>query len=166
MFGNVRSVRNKFDELAANCRFNYEYRTVICLTGTWLDSSDADRLANVDGFNLIRGDRQGTNKHHGGGVCIYVNERWCNNATLKKLHCDDNIELLMISCRPYYMPREFNNIYITVVYIPPDGNFTRATEILTDCVTMMDDNCQDGVNIILGDFNGCDVSQQIPHYFQ
>ena len=38
VFGNVRSIRNKTDELTAHCKFNSEYRdtSLICLTETWL----------------------------------------------------------------------------------------------------------------------------------
>lgn len=168
VFGNVRSVRNKIDELAANCRFNSEYKnsSVIGLTETWLESKDSDGTVNIDGFSLIRGDREGTSKSHGGGVCFYVNDRWCKNITVKDVYCDDNIELLTISCRPYYLPREFNNVYMMIVYIPPNGNFTQASETLADHVHLIDDYCPNGISLILGDFNGCDISDQLPHYQQ
>ena len=119
MYGNVRSIRNKTDELAANCKFNREYRDIsmICITETWLETRDTDGTVNMDGFSLIRSDRTGTRKQHGGGVGIYINERWCKNVTIKQQYCDDNVEYLTISCRPFYMPREFNNIYVTVAYM-------------------------------------------------
>ena len=168
MLGNVRSVRNKVDELTASCKYNSEYRDscLICLTETWLEPHDPEGILNIDGYCLIRGDRQGTSKSHGGGLCIFVNERWCKNITIKDTHCDDNIELLTISCRPYYLPREFNNIYITVAYVPPSGNYAQASESLVECVNDMDNNCPNGINLLMGDFNGCDIGPQIPHYRQ
>ena len=38
MFGNVRSIRNKVDELSAKCKYLREYResAVIAITETWL----------------------------------------------------------------------------------------------------------------------------------
>jgi hypothetical protein len=114
----------------------------------------------------MRGDRHGTSKQHGGGLCIYVKELWCKSAFLKNSYCDDNVELLTISCRPFYMPREFNNIYVTVAYVPPSGNFTAATEVLVDSVNYMEENCPTGINILMGDFNGCDVADHIPNYHQ
>ena len=168
MMGNVRSIRNKIDELAAQCRFNQEYcdTSLICLTETWLESKDADGTVQLDNFNLIRGDRVSSTKSQGGGVGIYINNRWCKNVTLQHAYCDTNVELLTISCRPFYLPREFNNVYITVAYIPPDGDYKKATETLTNCVQNMDKKCNEGVNILVGDFNNCDISSHIPNYYQ
>ena len=168
IYGNVQSIRNKTDELAANCKYNREYKDIslICLTETWLEMKDPDSTVYIDGFNLIRGDRQGTRKQHGGGVGIYINERWCKNVTLKQQYCDDNVEYITISCRPFYLPREFCNVYVTVAYVPPSGDFTQASEILSNCVTFMDENCPKGVNLLLGDFNGCDIQDNIPNYKQ
>ena len=42
-------------------------------------------MMNIDGFKSLRGDRtESTGKERGGGVCAYVNEKWChqNNATV------------------------------------------------------------------------------------
>lgn len=39
-------------------------------------------------------------------VCVYINDRWCSNVTLRDSHCSENIELLSLSLRPYYLPRE------------------------------------------------------------
>ena len=167
-YGNVRSVRNKMDELAANCKYNQEYRDIslICLTETWLDCRDSDGSVNIDGFNLVRADRKGTRKQHGGGIGVYINEHWCKNVTIKKCYCDDNVEYLILSCRPFYMPREFNNIYVTVVYVPPSANANEAAEIISNCASYMDDNCPDGVNLLMGDFNRLDVNDHIPNYHQ
>ena len=77
MFGNVRSIRNKIDELVANTRFNYEYResSMICITESWLCENDVNM--DIDGYTLIRSDRtEASGKESGGGVCIFVNERW------------------------------------------------------------------------------------------
>ena len=61
MFGNVRSFRNKIDELPANCKYSQEYRksALIALTETWLQERDADETFNIDGFVLVRSDREG-----------------------------------------------------------------------------------------------------------
>ena len=55
MMGNVRSLRNKCDELSALSKFAFEYResSLICLTETWLNDRDTDRSVNLDGFTLI-----------------------------------------------------------------------------------------------------------------
>ena len=166
--GNVRSIRNKTDKLSLNCKFNSEYRDVslICLTETWLGSKDADGTVHLDNFSLIRGDRILGNKQQGGGVCVYVNQRWCKNVTVKCIFCDDNVEYLTIACRPFHLPREFNNVYVTVAYVPPSGDYRKAAETLIKCVQFMDDNCPNGVNFLMGDFNDCDITNWIPNYQQ
>lgn len=168
IFGNVRSLRNKSDELSACCKYQYEYRetSLICMTETWLSKQDADGTVDVDGFSLWRADREGTSKHHGGGVCAYVNERWCKNVTIKDSKCNENIELLTIACRPFYLPREFNIVYITVVYIPPSADKTAARETLLDSIHRSENAHPGSVRIILGDFNGCSIDKQVPNYKQ
>ena len=168
MYGNVRSIRNKVDEFAANCKFNRDYSdaSLICLTETWLEDKDVDGTVNIDNFNLIRSDRRSTTKKQGGGVCIYVNEKWCKNVTLKDSYCDENVEYMTISCRPFYLPREFSNVYVIIAYVPPSGNYNQAADTLTSCVQNMDNQCPNGVNILLGDFNGCNIDGLLPNYYQ
>ena len=166
IYGNVRSIRNKTDEFAANCKYNREFRdtSFICMTETWLESKDSDGTVLVDNFNLVRSDR--STGRQGGGVCIFINERWCKNVTVKDTYCDGNIEYLVVACRPFYLPREFGNVYITVAYVPPSGDYDQAVELLTNCVQNMDNKCPNGINILLGDFNGCQIADHIPNYYQ
>ena len=168
MCGNVRSIRNKSDELSINCKFNSEFRdsSLICLTETWLQSQDADGTVDLDNFSLIRGDRILGHKQQGGGVCIYVNQRWCKNVTVKQVHCDENVEYLTVACRPFFLPREFNNLYLTVAYVPPSGDYKKVAETLVNCVHFMDENCPNGIKLLLGDFNDCDIKRLIPSYQQ
>ena len=58
-----------------------------------------------------------TGKGEGGGVCSYVNERWCKIVIVREQLCTPNIELLSVSLRPLYLPREFPQLSVTVVYI-------------------------------------------------
>lgn len=131
MFGNVQSVRNKIDELAANCKYIRDFREsgFISLTETWLQEKDVDETVNIDGFSLVRGDRKSTVKQRGGGVAVYINERWCTQVNVKEHLCCDDLEYLVITCRPFYLPREFNNVIIITVYIPPHASATVASEM-------------------------------------
>ena len=67
-------------------------------------------------------DRDSTKvgKKVGGGVCLYVNERWCDSANVcaKKRVCTEDVELISVSLRPRYLPNEFGHIFVTVVYAP------------------------------------------------
>lgn len=46
---------------------------------------------------------------------------------LKLVQCSADIELLMVQCRPSYLPREFMAITITPVYIPTQGTLSSWT---------------------------------------
>ena len=61
-----------------------------------------------------------TGKKRGGGVCMYINEAWCprgNVTVIKHLNTCD-VDLLSLSLRPRYLPREFGQVFVTCVYIP------------------------------------------------
>lgn len=167
-FGNVRSIRNKIDELSGNCKYIHEYRdsALIALTETWLQDQDADSTVNVDGFKLIRSDRRDVDKERGGGVAVYVNERWCSQVIVKESHCVKDIEYLVVSCRPFYLPREFCKVDLFIVYIPPDADESAAAEILENCINKYENESPESVKIILGDFNHCDFQENVPTYVQ
>ena len=122
-------MHNKMDELEACVRFNSEYResAVIDLSETWLDENATDTEINLPGFICIRGDRtSASGKRHGGGVCLFINQRWCNNATASAQVCLPDIEFLTVSARPFYLPREFPKIYLCMVYCHPKANVDNA----------------------------------------
>ena len=59
IMGNVQSLENKLDELAACVKFQHEYRTcsIMSYTETWLSNDVRDSHVNVEGFSLFRSDR-------------------------------------------------------------------------------------------------------------
>lgn len=133
LLSNVRSLRNKIDELSALIKYDGDYRrtSLFCFTETWLSQETAD--FNIDGFTLIRFDRDTfkTQKTVGGGLCMAVNNRWATNFTLRETDCSKHYEIMAVSFRPHYLPREFTQITIILVYVPgPD--FTLAAESISD----------------------------------
>ena len=107
--GNCRSLRNKLDELKACVNYRYEYRDscMMCFSETWFSPRDSESSTAIEGFTCVRNDRTSdSGKSMGGGVCAYVNERWCNasNISVKAHHCSQDIELLCIGIRPHYLP--------------------------------------------------------------
>ncbi|PIK46347.1 hypothetical protein BSL78_16796 [Apostichopus japonicus] len=121
--GNVQSLSNKIDELCANVNYLNEFRnaSLMSFTETWLTEHHNDAHVSVNGFKLMRGDRTtDSGKEKGGGVCLYVNENWChpNHATIKHHSCSTNVEILTVSLRPYYLPREFSHVIVCTVYVP------------------------------------------------
>uniref|UniRef100_A0AAV2LEN9 Uncharacterized protein n=1 Tax=Knipowitschia caucasica TaxID=637954 RepID=A0AAV2LEN9_KNICA len=79
---NVRTLRNKTDELSALIKSDLDYQrtSLFCFTETWL-TRDVD--FELEGYNIIRFDRDAvkTRKAIGGGVCMAVNKRWATNYT-------------------------------------------------------------------------------------
>lgn len=58
-------------------------------------------------------------KNKGGGVCVYINSRWCTDVPVMEKHCCCvDIEVLTVKCRAFYLPREFSAVFMQAVYIP------------------------------------------------
>ena len=106
-------------------------------------------------YRLIRHcDRTvGSGKELGtGSVCLFVNNRWCNNVTVKDIKCTPKLELLVVSCRPYYLPREIPCIIFVIVYLP-EGHRTPSEDIIIDTVSNLQKDKPEAAIIVLGDFN-------------
>ncbi|KAK1903748.1 Ribonuclease HII [Dissostichus eleginoides] len=57
--GNVRSLPNKMDKIAALTRHERQYResSILVFTETWLTELTPDTNATLDGFHLLRAER-------------------------------------------------------------------------------------------------------------
>ena len=90
IFGNVRSVTKQYSELlcCVKCLREYREACALCFNETWLHSGIEDSAVDIEGFKLIRGDRNdASGKQRGGGVCAYINNKWYNNITVKHCAC-------------------------------------------------------------------------------
>ena len=63
-----------------------------------------------------------------------VNEKYCDPSNIKVIDRISvlEIEILSLSIRPFYLPREFSRIIVNVVYIPDTSFGPKAVPILTD----------------------------------
>ncbi len=59
--------------------------------------------------------------------------------------------------RPFYLPREFPQISVTIVYIHPKANESTALELIYSTVQKLQAMSPDAPNLILGDFNHCSL---------
>ena len=178
ILANVRSIRpngsnNNFDELELNSRFMTEYRDscLLCFTETWLCNKIGNDSVVLDGFGTpFRTDRDSTvtGKQQGGGVCLYVNQNWCSRAsiTVRKQLCTPDVELLSVSLRPKYLPREFGQLFITVCYVPPSASAARAASEIADVVRSLQLISPDSPCFVVGDFNHCDLRTCLPSFKQ
>ncbi|KAK0155032.1 RNA-directed DNA polymerase from mobile element jockey [Merluccius polli] len=155
---------NKMDELRINTKVCHEYResSLMIFTETWLQGDVPDQLMQVQDFKnvLTRG------KTRGGGISVYINDSWCSNYTIKDSVCTPDLELLCLSLRPFYLPRDYGNIFISVVYIPPSGNAAIAASRIADCVHKQLQCKPDAPMFILGDFNHCKMECALPGFQQ
>ena len=164
--GNARSLNNKIDELEACTRYMHEYRdaSLLCFSESWFKSNTPDSAVSLDGYHLVRGDRDTSicSKTRGGGVCIYINERYCHpsNVHVMKKQCLYEIEILSVSLRPYYIPREFPSVFVNIVYIPDKSNAVNALDVLNAQMT----SSPDSVSITTGDFNHTTLDSALPFY--
>lgn len=97
---------------------------------------------------------------------MYVRGSWCRNIATRKKICNPNLELLCITLRSHYLPREFTNIFVCLVYIPLSGNANRAAKQITDCVHHLLQSKPDAPMLILGDFNHCSLTKTLPGFYQ
>ena len=95
---------------------------------------------------------------------MYVNDRWCSNISIKQQQCSPDIELLTVALHPFYLPREFPRLLVTVVYISPSANVDVAANKIHDVILDLKTSSPDAVKLIMGDFNQWEYT--LPHYHQ
>ena len=75
--------------------------------------------------------------------------------------CTRDFDLLTASFHPFYLPREFGQITVILVYVPgPD--FKTATEKITESFNEAVSRSVDQPVFNLVDFNSCDLSPHLP----
>lgn len=135
---NIRSLLPKHDELCLLAK--QSNADIICLSETWLDNSVFDSEISINGYTVVRRDRN----RHGGGVCIYIRNTLSFNIRDDLEHSD--LEALFIDI---LLPKS-KPILCGVIYRPPkQTDFYNILEtVLLSCSSF---NSQE--NVILGDFN-------------
>lgn len=172
VMGNVNSLSNKADELGALVRNDKLYResSVMVFTETWLCNNITDATIELPGFSQVRADRDPSlsGKSKGGGLIIYINERWCNpnHITVKNIICCPDVELLSVSLRPYYLPREFTNVIVMATYINPRATAETACDVIHSNVAKLQAQYPDAFIAISGDFNHVTLDSALPCFYQ
>ena len=177
IFSNVRSLgKNKenfnLESLHANVKFLSEFRDsgLLCFTETWWTEDTPKENTFLEGFGYpFRGDRNRdlTNKQSGGGVCVYVNDRWCRKKAVivRETVSVPDVDSLTLSFRPDYLPREFGQIFLTVVYLHPNAKVD-SMKIVRDSVDKITAIAPLAPHFICGDFNRLDLRKEAPNLQQ
>ena len=106
---NVNSLLNKIDELRTIVKKSKA--SVFGITETKIDSSINDEELNIDGYNIIRSDRN----RHGGGVACYIKNDISFN---RKDNFSNAIENVFLDI---YLPK-CKTITLGIIYRPPNQN--------------------------------------------
>ena len=83
---------------------------------------------------------------------------------MKERFCTPDYELLTVGLRPYYLPREFNQMFVMVVYVQPRAHFQVASEAIASRIQRLESTSPDSTKFVLGDFNHCRLDQVLPPY--
>lgn len=139
ILSNVQSIKSKTNLLQINCNELTEYRQsdLMCFIETWLEPTFHNSLLHIDGFSVARSDRdkKSSKKQLGGGLILYINDKYCNNFQIVQTYCHPNVEFMIVNLRPFYLPREFSNIFVFVLYIPERKKLAEVKEIIENHVT-------------------------------
>lgn len=74
----------------------------LIFTETWLSDSSSDSTLQLHTYSLHRGERtSASGKSRGGGVCMYVNNRWCVDVQVVHKRCSAEIKPLMPKSDPF-----------------------------------------------------------------
>ena len=65
----------------------------------------------------------------GGGLCMFVSDRWATQYCVRERVCTRDFELLTVSFRPFCLPRAFGPITVIPVYLPGPDLKTAAERI-------------------------------------
>ena len=135
---NARSMFYKLPELEYIA--NKTKAAILSITESWLDSSFTNNSIKIEGYNILRRDRE----THAGGVCMYIRSDLVYNPRedLQNDNLEDLwIELLLPKTKP---------ILIGTCYRAPKN--TKLKECLENTVSKLSADCD---TVILGDFNYC-----------
>ena len=151
---NVRSIYKKLDQIS----YLYPNLDFLCCSETWLTKKYDNALVNITGMSIFRNDRSnaleadiraGNIPARGGGVAIYVKNKWSMYSDIynKGTVITKDLETVCITVKKQ------NNRHMTVLcmYRPPKGSIDQLIEFLREF--MSDPSILNTEIWILGDFN-------------
>jgi hypothetical protein len=90
-------------------------------------------------------------------VCVFVNNNWCTKSNIKEVlrSCSPEVEYLMNSCRPHYLPREVTYTFFKAVYLPTqtDAGTKSALNELYKAINKQENAHPQAALLVAGEFN-------------
>lgn len=95
----------------------------------WLNDNIPDSAVILEQLACYGSDRAlvDEGKTQSGGVCVYICNVWCWDATVVCKHCSPLLEFMIIKCHPFYLSRDITVILPVAVYMPPTNNIRMCT---------------------------------------
>ena len=121
------------------------------------------------GFSVHRQDRTAaSSKTRGGGLCLFVNNSWCTKSDINEVSrfCSPEVEYLMISCRPHYLPRVFSSIFFVSVYLPPQTDAGTKTALNFKAISKQENAHSEVALLVSMDFKAGKLKSVLPHFNQ
>ena len=80
----------------------------------------------------------------------------------------NEVEYLMTSFRPHYLPREFSSILFVVIYLPPQTNAGNKTALnqLYKAISKQENANPEAALQVAGDLNAGKLKSVLPHFYQ
>ena len=150
---NTCSYLRRYDEICSE----FKYYDIIALTETWLSPLIDDRLARIDGFHMLRQDRNrqclNGKRKKGGGIVVHINNNLGPYVSLMHEFCenDSNSETLWF----YINKPGVKKSIICVLYRPPNGSvpiFVKGLDNTLDTILSKGNPNSKELSIV-GDFN-------------
>ena len=145
---NACCLRNKADDLAMV--LDYNHVDIAVISETWF-KSDTESLGTLAGFNSFTKNR--SVKDCGGVGILIKNDIPASPIGLEVPH---DLEVLWVSARPRWLPRQISVLVICAVYLPTKAG-TRTVQQLTDHLTtslmLLTKKFACPLFMIMGDFN-------------
>ena len=142
LYLNARSIVNKHSELELYIREENNI-DIIGITETWMTKSISDSEMNIEGYTLIRQDRDDSVKQRGGGVAMYIRND-IDFSRREEIYDKDFPE--SVWCSINY---NSESTLIGVCYRAPDSQIINDNALYQ----LIDKVSKDNVVVIMGDFN-------------
>ena len=99
-------------------------------------------------------------------MVVLITDGNSGHITVKEQVYSKDIALSSVSKRLLYLPREFTQVIVFAVYIPPSANADAACDVLPSVTSSMQTQHPQALFLISGDFNHSTLSSTLPTFTQ
>ena len=144
---NIRSLNKKMELIKAT--FQDSNATIVTMCETWLTSKYSEAYNAIEGYVVIRQDREWDLNKKGGGICTYL-KNGLNYSEFKYKHLNQNCQNL--ECQWISIKQNIGKeIIIVNCYRPPQGDITECLRHIEEGIYEVYLNKAD--LFIIGDLN-------------